>query len=305
MSVLKSNEFQLHYYFSDDTHGFNAIVRNECERELLNLYYDIAKTLDLKILVQSEPPSEGGFIEIWKFLGENVNQITLIVSAIAIILSRKPVENKKLTQLQIDNLELDNELKRNELRELKLKSLSEEEIDDKLIIKVVELLSLNYKIIWRRSNFYKRIIQYKRIHKISAQRLYNYEPVGADREIKREKFHNYILLTDELPENHIEEALIDLISPVLKSGNFLWKGFYKNEIISFQMQDNYFKSMIQNGEMILNNKVAINTVLVQNRKIDENGHIKVTKSFVKLVIEYSINGVKYTTKAGEEYINNK
>ncbi len=160
--LLKSN--QLHYFFGDNSHGFDAVVRNECEKELLNLYHDVAKTLDFKLLVQSEPPKEGGFIELWKFLGENPNQVTLIVSAIAIILSRIPVENKKLTKLQIENLKLDNELKKKELRELKLKSKDESEIDEELIKKVVELLLINYKITWRRSNFYKKIAQYKRIY---------------------------------------------------------------------------------------------------------------------------------------------
>ena len=106
--VSKSNQLELHYYFSDNSHGFDALVRNECEKELLNLYHEVAKSLDFKLLVQSEPPKEGGFVELWKFIGDNPNQVTLIVSAIALIISRIPVENKKLTQLQIENLKLDN-----------------------------------------------------------------------------------------------------------------------------------------------------------------------------------------------------
>lgn len=305
MNIQKSNKIQLHYYFSDNSHGFDAVVRNECEKELLNIFYDVAKTLDLKLLVQSEPSKEGGFIEFWKFLGENSNQVTLIVSSIAIILSRKPVENKKLTQLQIENLELENELKRNELKDLHLKSLNEFDIDEKLIIKIVDLLSLNYKIIWRRSNFYKKISLYKRISKFSSHRFIEDVPVGSDRAILRRDFHNFVLLSDELPESEVREAKIDLISPVLKSGNFLWKGFLNNEIISFEMQDSSFKSMVQHGEMILNNKVLINGLIIQNRKIDENGQIKITKTKVKMVIDYSINGVNYITKEGQNYLDNK
>ncbi|TRX33250.1 hypothetical protein FNW52_15950 [Flavobacterium sp. ZT3R18] len=305
MNISKSNKIQVHYFFSDNSHGFDAVVRNECEKELLHIFHDIAKTLDIKLLVQSEPPKEGGFIEFWKFIGENSNQVTIIISAIAIILSRKPVENKKLTELQIENLELENELKRNELKELHLKSLNENDIDEKLIIKVVDLLSLNYKIIWRRSNFYKKISVYKRINKFSSQRYYEDKPIGNDREISRGDFHNFMLLSDELPESEMREAKIDLISPVLKSGNFLWKGFLNNEIISFEMQDNLFKSMIQNGEMILNNKVIINALTTQNRKIDENGQIKIIKTKVKLVIDYSINGANHITTGGQNYLDNK
>lgn len=303
--LLKSNQLQLHYFFGDNSHGFDAVVRNECEKELLNLYHDVAKTLDFKLLVQSEPPKEGGFIELWKFLGENPNQITLIVSAVAIILSRIPVENKKLTKLQIENLKLDNELKKKELRELKLKSKDESEIDDELIKKVVELLLINYKVTWRRSNFYKKIAQYKRIYKISNQRLLNGEPIGNEREIPQSEFYNYVLSSDELPKNEIEEAIIDLISPVLKSGNFYWKGFYNNEIVNFQMIDPDFKLMVQHGQIPLNNKVILNTILVQDQKIDENGEIKVTKCSVPLVIKYSVNGTEHITNQGEMYLKSK
>jgi hypothetical protein len=303
--ILKSNQLQLHYFFSDDSHGFDAVVRNECEKELLNLYHDVAKTLDFKLLVQSEPPKDGGFIELWKFLGANPNQVTLIVSAIAIILSRVPVENKKLTKLQIENLKLDNELKQRELHALKLKSKHESEIDDELIKKVVELLLINYKITWRRSNFYKKIAEYKRVYKISNQRLLNGELIGNVREIPQSEFSNYVLSSDELPKNEIEGAVIDLISPVLKSGNFSWKGFYNNEILNFQMIDPDFKLKVQHGQIPLNNKVILNTILVQDQKIDENGDIKVTKCSVPLVIKYSVNGTEHITDQGEMYLKGK
>lgn len=303
--LSKSNQLQLHYYFSDNSHGFDAVIRNECEKELLYLFHDVAKTLDFKLLVQSEPPKDGGFIELWKFFGENPNQVTLIISAIAIILSRIPVENKKLTKLQLENLKLDNKLKKKELHELKLKSKEEKEIDEELIKKVVELLLINYKIVWRRSNFYKKIAQYKRIYKVSNQRLLNGEPIGNEREIPQSEFYNYVLSTDELPKNEIEGAIIDLISPVLKSGKFYWKGFYNKDIVNFQMIDPNFKLMVQHGQIPLSNKVILNTILVQDQKIDENGEIKVTKCTVPLVIKYSVNGTEYVTQEGELYLKSK
>lgn len=303
--ISKSNQVELHYYFSDNSHGFDAIVRNECEKELLNLYHEVAKSLEFKLLVQSEPPKEGGFVELWKFIGENPNQITLIVSAIALIISRIPVENKKLTQLQIENLKLDNKLKKEELRELKLKSKTEKDIDEELIKKVIELLMIDYKITWRRSNFYRKMAQYKRIYKISTQRLINDERVGSNREISQNEFYNFILSTDELPKNEIEEAVIDLISPVLKSGNFYWKGFLNNDIVNFQMTDPNFKLMVQHGNIPLNNKVILNTLLVQDRKIDENGEIKIIKNTVPLVIKYTVNGTENITPDGEAYLKRK
>ncbi|RZJ74696.1 MAG: hypothetical protein EOO47_20760, partial [Flavobacterium sp.] len=207
--ISKSNKIQAHYFFSDDSHGFDATVRNECEKELLQIYTEIGNTLDLKLLIQSEPPKEGGFIEAWTFIGQNINQITIIVSAIALILSRKPVENKKLSNLQIENLKLDNELKKQELNNLRLKALKEDEIDENLMIKVVNLLSQNYKIIWRRSNFYKKMAAYARISRFSSQRLLDEEPIGSERSISRGEFVDFMLLSDELPDLLLSEAEID------------------------------------------------------------------------------------------------
>ena len=303
--ISKSNQLKIHYYFIDNSHTFDAFVRNECEKELLNLYTDVAKTLDFKLIIQSEPAKEGGFIELWNFLGENPNQVTLIVSAIAIILSRLPVENKKLTKLQIENLKLDNKLKRKELAELNLKSKVEDELNEDLIVKVVELILRNYKIVWRRSNFYKKLSQYKKVYKISNHRLLNGEIVGNEREITKNEFYTFVLSSDELPKNEIDEAIIDLISPVLKSGNFYWKGFYNNDIINFQMIDPNFKVMVQHGQIPLNNKVILSTILIQDQKIDENGEIKITKCSVPLVIKYSVNGTEYITPNGETYLKNK
>lgn len=303
--ISKSNQLKIHYYFIDNSHTFDAFVRNECEKELLNLYTDVAKTLDFKLIIQSEPAKEGGFIELWNFLGENPNQVTLIVSAIAIILSRLPVENKKLTKLQIENLKLDNKLKRKELAELNLKSKVEDELNEDLIVKVVELILRNYKIVWRRSNFYKKLSQYKKVYKISNHRLLNGEIVGNEREITKNEFYTFVLSSDELPKNEIDEAIIDLISPVLKSGNFYWKGFYNNDIINFQMIDPNFKVMVQHGQIPLNNKVILSTILIQDQKIDENGEIKITKCSVPLVIKYSVNGTEYITPNGETYLKSK
>ncbi len=301
MKIENSNKLTLHYYFYDDSHGFDAVVRNECEKELLLVYKEIASTLNLKLLIEAEPPKDGGFVEFWKFIGDNATQITVIVSSAAIFLSRLPVENKKLTKLQIENLELDNSLKKKEIQELNLKSLNEEGITRELIAKVVELLSLNYKITWRRSNFYKKLLRYKRIDKISSQRYFETSPIGSERINKKYSFSNFILDSNELPQITSENTEIDLISPVLKPGRFRWKGFYNNEIINFEMLDNDFGYLVQKGEIRLNNKVSIVTKLKQSRKIDDNGQIKSYDFKVLVVIYYIIDGVKTITEKGQNY----
>ena len=74
--------------------------------------------------------------------------------------------------------------------------------------------------------------------------------------IEKDQFKNFILSTDDLPLITDEEAFIEVISPVLKKGNFKWKGIYRGEPINFYMKDKKFK------DSIFHQKVAFTNVSV-------------------------------------------
>ena len=286
MSIIeKSDSLQFHYYFKDESHSINSILRNECEKEILYIFKEVSDTLGLELILETLPTEEGGFKEIWKFIGKNSGQITLMVSISALILSRFPAENKELTKLQIENLKLDNELKRKELEKLNLDFIQDsDQIEQKTLIDSIELLKKNYKISWRKSNLYKKLEKYNKIDSVEVVRFRHDKPVGKPRNVPRKKFTKFILTSDELPVLNVENVIIDVISPALKSGNFRWKGFYNREIINFLMDDNDFKSKVLNGEVHFSNKFSIEVVMTQNRKIDQDGNIKVTNSIVNKVI---------------------
>lgn len=286
------NQLELHYYFYDHSHEIDAIVRNECEKELLHVFYEIIENLELKVKVETSPPKDGGFVEIWKFVGENADVIALVVSLVDLILSRYPIENKKLTQLQIENLELDNQLKREELRKLGIKNI--DVVDDSKLKQIIDFLLTNYKIIWRRSNFFKKMTQYRKINKISFRKLLNFNKVDEEQTVLRlGDFENFILFNEEIPDVLDKEEFIDVISPVLKRGRFRWKGFWDNQIIDFHVEDEYFMNLIYDGKIRLNNKVKLKVKLNYSRKIDDNGKIKITKYYVSKIISYFIGNDEY------------
>ncbi|MBL0316983.1 MAG: hypothetical protein IPP69_14955 [Flavobacteriales bacterium] len=284
----------------------NAFVRNECEKELLTIIKEVILSLDIEVDIESEAFKEGGLKEIWKFLGKNGVQLTLIITVFGLVLSRVPVENKELVKLQIANLELDNELKRQELKKIKNEIRSDEELTDDIVERVLEILDKDYKIIWHKSNFYKKLNFYPKVTKLTTQRLNEQnKPVEKERTVERENFGKFILRSDTFPPNIDEEAVIDIISPVLKKGNFSWKGFYKGEIINFEMNDQSFKNSVLNKEIEFINGTAIKCVLQQNRKIDEVGLVKVIQNKVLTVIEI-ITGENYVpTEQGKKYKGDK
>lgn len=290
--VENSNGIQFHYYFKDDSHSIDSILRNECEKEILFILKEISDTLNLELEIETLPPEEGGFKEKWKLLGKNAAQISLIVSVAAIIISRFPVENEELTNLQIENLKLDNELKRKELEKLNLEFIQD---DDKISVETVkdsvELTNKNYKISWRKSNLYKKLNSYKKVDSIDILRLNNNKPVGAPRAVFKNEFSKFILKTDELPNQEILNAKIDVISPAIKRGKFKWKGFYENNIINFLMEDYEFNYKVLNGNILFSNRYSIEADMIQERKINNEGNIIVTNSIVKKV-NASIEGEK-------------
>lgn len=283
--IEKSNRLQFHYYFKDNSHTIDSILRNECEKEILHIYKEIASTLGLQLTLETFPTEEGGFKETWKFLGKNSVQITLIVSVAAIIISRFPVENKELTQLQIENLKLDNEIKRKELEKLNLDLIQDDaEVDQQKVKDSIEFVNKNYKISWRKSNLYKKLINYQKVDSVEVQRFEEEVPIGNPRKITRREFSKYILSSDDLPKLELEKVVIDVISPALKHGKFRWKGFYNNEIINFLMDDYEFKSQVLRGEIHFSNRFSIEVEMTQNRKINQDGNVIVTNSIVNKVL---------------------
>lgn len=301
-----SKKIELHYYFNNDSHTMDAIIRHECEKELLSIYKEVIDMLDINVKIESEAFSEGGLKEVWKFLGENSQQLTLLVTVLVAVYSRIPVENKELVHLQIENLKLDNEIKKNDLKKIKNDIKIDEAITEDIIEKVIKKLDSDYKIVWHKSNFYKRLKYYPKVIKFSTQKLdENNSPLDEPNNVHREKFSSFILKSDTFPPLVDEVAVIDIISPVLKHGKFNWKGIYNGEIISFEMKDSIFKDAVLNREIEFTNGTAIKCVLCRNRKIDDFGVIQTVNNVVLTVIEVVTSSSTIETSQGKKYYKDK
>ncbi|WP_147368081.1 hypothetical protein [Fibrisoma montanum] len=269
----------------------NAFIRNQCEKELLSISKEIILIFDIDVEIESEAFDEGGLKEVWKFIGKNSNQITTLITLISIFIARIPVENKELTRLQIENLSLDNELKREELRKIRDTIRNDKLVSEDTLQNALDILDEDYKVNWRRSNFYKRLVTYPKIDKLSVQRLnFNNKPIEEAKTIKKSAFAYFILHSDNVASLIDDNAIIEIISPVLKKGNFNWKGLYNGKVISFEMSDKQFKNDVLDKKIEFMNGTAIRCVLQQNRQIDESGIIKVTQNRV-LTVQEIIRGV--------------
>lgn len=285
------NQLEIHYYLHHNSHEIDAFFRNDCERELLNLFQEVINDLDLRVRIEATPAKEGGYIEIWKFVNANKELISLVVNVLTLLLSRYPVKNRRLDKAQIENLELDNLLKKEELKKLGITGF--EKIDESLLKKIIEFLLKNYKIIWRRSNFFKKLTVNKEIKKIGINKLYNFKVSDEEIDLRLGDYEQFILFNEEIPDVKDNEVTIDLISSVLKKGNFRWRGFLEGQIINFVMEDESFKRLVFDGLLTHNNNVKLKVILNHSRKIDDSGLIRVTKYYVSKVVSYFVGGKEY------------
>ena len=111
MNLHKPNKLEFHYFFDDNSHTIDAIVRHKCETELLALIQEVALQLKIEIRIELETPIDGGFIDKYKIdalkvsiLGLGIGSLSLIFTGINTVLSRYPVSssNQELEKLNIE-----------------------------------------------------------------------------------------------------------------------------------------------------------------------------------------------------------
>lgn len=166
-----ASKFELHYFFSDDSHSMNAVARNRCEHEVLCLINEVSSLLGVQVNLEAEALKEGGLREIWEVTGNNSNQITIILLLLTLLVTFIPDENEELEDLQIQEAQLSIEEKK--LNIIKLKKELQHNKQPKSIDhdKIISDLNSHLKIITYKSNFYTKLIETKKITKIHTVAL--------------------------------------------------------------------------------------------------------------------------------------
>ena len=294
-----ATRLELHYFFTSDTHSLNAFLRNRSEYELLQIIRELSFLLDIQFEIEAEALKEGGLREIWKFIGDNSNQLTVVILLATFILSLVPKHDSALDAVKIQDLKLSIEERKLNIEKLKheLHKLKEDTAEE-----ISYELNKDIKLIKHRSNFYKNLLEDKKIKQISFRALDdNDNIVSPERVVHRNDFKRFILKTDELPPEIDEKAEIEIISPVLKDGNYKWRGIYNGEPISFYMRDKDFKYQVTSGAIQFKSGTILECVLEKLRKIDTLGEIKVTSYSVLTVIKKIDDIAIIETKQGKVY----
>ncbi|ENT6819459.1 hypothetical protein [Vibrio vulnificus] len=305
MQIAYSTKLQMHYYLENGSHSMDAIARNKCESEVLAIVQEIAKVLNTQIVIEAEAWKEGGLRDIWAFTNANAAVISVIVSIAGIVISRIPTTDPELEQLQKEDLKLSILERRINLAKLQ-KEVEEDKVTQDTVEKVASLVDTNYKVVTRKSNFYKQLNNTPKITKVGINGL-DKEGEEAFKEamVQRSDFKRFILHSNSLPVQIEDNAVIEIISPVLRNGRHKWKGIYKGESISFSMNDQDFKRDVLSEQISFTHGAAIKCVLHIHRKLDEVGDVVVTGYSVDTVIENGQENVFQETMQGKKYRHQK
>lgn len=279
----------------------DAFTQNKCEFEFLGIIKEIANVLDVEIIIETEPFAEGGLRRWFKILqkGEKKNATitiavvttlvaTILITPIGSALSKsteilieklfedesEKYQNDLKRRLEIENLKLDNELKRQQLRN-------------------------NSVITRRKSNFYEHLDKYPKVKNISVGVEDNSKNLYIEGEINKNDFKKFIIISDRLEPVVIDDAIIELVSPVLKKGEYKWRGIYEGEVLPFNMKSNEFKTLVQTGKIEFKNGTSIRCLLEIERKIDNEGKEQTTNYNIVRVIEYFENDKPIETPEGK------
>lgn len=308
ISLLEGNKIALHYWFNDNSHTMDAFIQNKCEYELLGIFKEIASKFETEIIIETEPLAEGGLKRYFKIISKSEKKSAIITTAIvtalfsAIFITPITTSITKFTEKLIEGIFEDKELK--ELEKVKLK-LEIEKLKQETG-KNIESLDNNNVVKKRKSNFYEILESYPKVEKVSIVIENNdNKPFSDEHIIPKNKFKEFILVTDHLEPIDVDNAIIEIISPVLKKGRYKWMGIYNGESISFNMKSNEFKTLIQTGKIEFKNGSSINCQLEIRKKINNEGIEKIVGYDVIRVNHYFENEKPIETPEGKKYRQQK
>ncbi|WDL69199.1 hypothetical protein IP364_04545 [Helicobacter winghamensis] len=286
---IEKQLLQIHYYFTDESHSMDAFVRNAMEKYLLNLMKEIANILDIKIKVENQARDEGGLIES---LILHFDSIATTSIAIGVAIYLKESVNKIIIHYltgAYKREKLENLLKKEQIKELQLKNNNDVLTELKKILQGFDRSPKIRRIV---SNFYNKAEKYEKIEKIGYKTEKSSELL-----VKREQFKTFIL-TENKDIELIENAEIEIISPVLKEDEYKWKGIYNGNKIDFSMGDSSFKNDVITQKYNFINGTSIICDLEISRTFDEYGEEFKISYRVKKVVGTRLDEKIELTKFG-------
>ncbi|ANH83604.1 hypothetical protein A8C56_00345 [Niabella ginsenosidivorans] len=300
---IESNCIEVQYYFKEGTHFMDALIQNKCEYELLALMREVALRLRLSIYIETVPLAEKGFCRRFKVALKKENKtapvaVTIATATLVAAIST-PLAAPVATEVQHIIEAVQQSPRICDPENEKLKPQIEKRI--RQMQQSCSNLDASNIIKKRRSNFFELLSRYPKITGVQFTAV-DEERLKITREntVTRMQFEKYILTTDELEPEEVNDVEIEIIAPVLKKSNYKWVGMYNGKPRSFIMESKEFKKLVQSGKVQFKNGSVINCQLTIHKKINNEGVERITGTSITRVNHYYENDKPVETTEGKK-----
>lgn len=309
ISILSANSIELHYWFNDESHTMNAVVFNKCEYEVLGIVKELAIKLKIEVEIETEPLANGG-LRSWlklkpkqKISRKSITSKETLKLALITYLCTEVLLTPLTTTIQIaTSSAVERFFEDPEIRELKKKKerakleydIAKIELETKTLCNALDENVLKKK----KSNYFETVNAYEKVQDVSFSIADDNKQVIKEYKIPRNTFDQYILSSDDIDPDVNKNAIIEIVSPVLKKGKYKWVGIYDGEVIQFNMKSNEFKTLVQTGKIEFKNGSSMLCHLITNKKINSEGEVRIKGYDVTMVEQYFENDTPIETPEG-------
>jgi len=296
------NNLELHYFLEDGKHSMNALVKNRAEHELLKLILEISSLLEIEISIEIGAMEEGGIKEIIKFFSKHKNKgylailvylSTIIGNVTTEVVSHKLNEDKELDSLTKVEKKLS-------IRKLQKELETSDTVKAKeTVTKITTIINNDYKVQVFKSRFYTQVLKEDNLYRLSLTEINGDKLISkSEFTIDRNNFRKQILDDENGALMIIDNAHIDIISPVLKPSEMKWKGTYNGKPIAFELKDSEFRNDVMNKKYSFSNGTSILCKLSYKEGVNDNGEL-----FLKEIAVYDVLEIyeATTTQITEKY----
>lgn len=192
------------------------------------------------------------------------------------------------------------------IEKLKKELERNEPLSEEITKSVTKIINQSYKTQTKKSSFYKELLKNSKVKEVGFTGLgLNGTTVIDEKKVERKHFSKFILNSNQLPPIKNENALIEVVAPVLTEGKAKWKGIFEEKLISFEMNDDDFKRAVLSKEISFKNGASLICALRINKKIDESGEVAISGYTVETVLDKVDGGVTVETSQGKAYRHTK
>jgi hypothetical protein len=295
-------KLRFHYWFSDKSHTMDALIHNKCERELLELTKATAKICGVNVKMETEPSGKGG-LKSWltitakspkKTAPGKIALVNTVVAACVVASGQTSMGG--MGKALLDSLagNASEEASKEQLQK-EIHALKNE------FANLLPLLDQSSVVKKRRSTFYDLLRNYQKVKSISvALTDETKKPITKEQLVAREEFKAFIISSNTVAPQVVENAEIEIISPVLMKGKHKWRGMYKGEPISFVMKSDDFMTLVQSGKVEFKSGSTISCTLQIEKKINGVGVERIMGYNILGVASYSENGKTIETPEAKQ-----